>query len=67
MIAVMLITLATVLPHKQRAWVIEHFEWVERRTGITAILLIGLMLYWLVRLLVFPEAFINLIQGLNQI
>lgn len=40
-----------------------RLEFVERRTGITAMLLISLIAYWLVRLLLFPEAFLNLIQG----
>lgn len=58
-----LVFLAAVLPPRQQAWLVGRLELVERRTGITAILLVGLMLYWLVRLLLFPEAFINLIRG----
>ncbi len=54
---------AAILPAKPRNWLIDRLEWVERRTGITAILLVGLVLYWLIRLLVFPAAFINLIKG----
>jgi hypothetical protein len=66
-VGIALIALTTILPHKLRVGVIERFEWVERRTGVTAILLIGLILYWLARLLLFPQAFINLIQGLYLI
>ncbi|GIK39797.1 MAG: hypothetical protein BroJett011_36300 [Chloroflexota bacterium] len=62
-VALLLVTWAAILPGQQRTWFIGRLEWVERRTGITAILLIGLMLYWLIRLLVFPEAFINLVKG----
>ncbi len=62
-VALLLVTWAAILPQQQRAWFIGRLEWVERRTGITAILLVGLMLYWLIRLLVFPEAFINLVKG----
>ena len=62
-LALVLVVWATILPQKQRIWLIGQLEIVERRTGITAILLIGLVLYWLVRLLIFPEAFINLIKG----
>lgn len=58
-----LVFLAAVLPPRQHAWLVGRLELVERRTGITAILLVSLMLYWLVRLLLFPEAFINLIRG----
>lgn len=62
-VALLLVIGTTILPQQQRAWFIGWLEWVERRTGITAILLVGLMLYWLIRLLVFPEAFINLVKG----
>lgn len=62
-LALTLIAAATILPHRQRNWLAGQLEIVERRTGITAILLIGLVLYWLIRLLVFPEAFIYLIKG----
>ncbi len=62
-LALVLIVGATILPQKQRNWLIGQIEVVERRTGITAILLVGLVFYWLVRLLVFPEAFINLVKG----
>lgn len=62
-IALVLIAGITLLPQKQRVWVMGQLEMVERRTGITAIMLIGLVFYWLVRLLLFPEAFINLVKG----
>jgi hypothetical protein len=62
-VALALVIWATILPHKQRNWFVGWLEIVERRTGITAILLIGLVLYWLVRLLIFPDAFINLVKG----
>ena len=62
-VAIVLIACATLLPSKPRNWFMTQFELVERRTGITAILLIGLVVYWLIRLLFFPEAFINLIKG----
>lgn len=54
---------AAVLPQRQQSWLIRQLELVERRTGMTAILLVSLMLYWLVRLLFFPDAFLNLIKG----
>ena len=59
----LLIAWSVILPKKQRTWFLAHLEVVERRTGITAILLISLMIYWLIRLLVFPDAFINLVKG----
>lgn len=61
--AVLLVVLATILPQKQRTNFMRKLEIVERRTGITAIVLVSLVLYWLVRLLIFPEAFINLVKG----
>jgi hypothetical protein len=62
-VALLLVAWATILPQQQRAWFIGRLELVERRTGITAILLVSLMLYWLIRLLVFPEVFNNLVKG----
>ncbi|HXV97951.1 MAG TPA: DUF2752 domain-containing protein [Anaerolineae bacterium] len=62
-LALVLVIGATILPQKQRIWLVSWLEIVERRTGITAILLIGLVFYWLVRLLIFPDAFINLVKG----
>lgn len=61
--AFLLIAGSLILPEKQRGWLMGRLEFVERRTGITAMLLISLIAYWLVRLLLFPEAFLNLIQG----
>lgn len=62
-LALILVLGAAILPRPQQTWLISRLEWVEHRTGITAILLVGLMVYWLARLLLFPEAFINLIKG----
>jgi hypothetical protein len=42
---------------------ISKAETLERRTGITIIILGGLILYWLARLLLFPTAFAQLIRG----
>jgi hypothetical protein len=62
-LALILVLVAAILPHHQQTWLIGRLEWVERRTGVTAILLISLVVYWLARLLLFPAAFINLIKG----
>jgi uncharacterized protein DUF2752 len=42
---------------------ITKAEALERQTGITIIILGGLILYWLARLLLFPTAFAQLIRG----
>lgn len=62
-IALLLVAWTAFLPEQQRLWLTGRLEMVERRTGVTAILLIAMMCYWLIRLLVFPEAFINVVKG----
>jgi hypothetical protein len=63
LLAFVLLSCSILLPERSRIWLIRQVERVERRTGITAILLVTLVLYWLIRLLLFPNAFINLIKG----
>ncbi len=53
----------TLLPSRQRYSVINWIDRVERRTRITAILLIAFVVYWLARLLFFRETFVNSIMG----
>lgn len=62
-IALTLIAFAAILPFPLRDKIIYWVEYVEVRTGLTAILLMGLVIYWLVRLLILREAFIELIVG----
>lgn len=61
-IALTLIALAAVLPHAARERIAMWIETLERRTGLTAFLLIGLVIYWLARLLVMQQAFIRLVE-----
>jgi hypothetical protein len=63
LLALIIIAITTFLPATQRHWAINQIKMIERHTGITGIFLIGLVLYWLTRLLFFREAFINLIMG----
>ena len=63
LVALILITGVTLLPSPHRRRVINCVEVVERHTGITAILLIGLVFYWLIRLLILREGFVDLIMG----
>jgi hypothetical protein len=62
-IALALIALATVLPVSPRYKMIKLVENLEQRTGLTVILLMGVVIYWLGRLLILREAYINLIVG----
>lgn len=55
--------LSGVLPEKARGPVIDTVETFERRTGVTVLILIGLILYWLLRLLLFPTQFVQLMRG----
>ncbi len=61
LLALILITIVTLLPALQRQGVINWISLVERHTGITNFLLIGLVFYWLGRLLILQETFIHLI------
>jgi hypothetical protein len=60
-IAMMMI--CTLLPGTVTEPFINKAETLERRTGITVIILSGLILYWLARLLLFPTGFSQLIRG----
>ena len=54
---------STMLPRTWTESFINKTEILERRTGLTIIILSGLILYWLARLLLFPSAFAQLIRG----
>lgn len=57
------LTCIAVAPETLRKQIVRRFESFERQTGITGFLLIGLIVYWLVRLLIFRSAFAQLMQG----
>lgn len=61
--ALTIIAFGTLGPRSQIDRVIAKTEAFERYTGITIILLGGLILYWLARLLLLQAAFVRLIQG----
>ena len=63
LVALALMVVAVCLPPAPRRWLINQVELVERQTGLTALLLVGLVFYWLIRLVFFRAAFINLIIG----
>lgn len=58
-----IITLCTIGPGHQVERLVLRTEAIESYTGITFILLSGLILYWLARLLFLQTAFVRLIQG----
>ncbi|MDO8753201.1 MAG: DUF2752 domain-containing protein [Anaerolineales bacterium] len=60
-IALSLIGITTFLPRGPRDKLVALVEDLERRTGLTAILLLGLIIYWLARSLFMREAFMKLI------
>jgi hypothetical protein len=63
LVGLAIIAFCTVAPRTQIDRVIVKTDALERYTGITMILLGGLILYWLARLLLLQAAFVRLIQG----
>ena len=58
-----MLIICTLLPRTVTESFIDKAEMLERKTGITIIILSGLILYWLARLFLFPTAFAQLIRG----
>ena len=58
-----IIALCTIAPRHHVERIVMKAETMERYTGITLIILGGLIVYWLARLLFLQAAFIRLIQG----
>ena len=63
LIGLLLTAFVTFLPSNSRRHAINWVGRIESFTGITAIFLIGLVLYWLARMIILREAFIHLIMG----
>jgi hypothetical protein len=63
LLALILMAGVIFLPGVQQQWLVSRLMVIERRTGIVAIMLVGLVVYWLTRLIILREAFINLILG----
>ena len=62
LLTIVAVILASILPGSITEPVVSKAEELEGKTRLTTIILIGLMLYWLARLLFFPE-FVQLIRG----
>ena len=60
---VAILIICAMLPGRVTEPFINKAETLERQTGITILILGGLILYWLARLLLFPTAFAQLIRG----
>jgi hypothetical protein len=57
------IALVAVLPDRPRRRLIAQLAKFEHRSGVTAFLLVALLLYWLIRLTIFTGPFINLFRS----
>jgi hypothetical protein len=55
--------LVLLLPRSITQPAISKVEMLEQQTGFTVIILVGLILYWLARLLFLQTAFVQLIRG----
>lgn len=60
-VGLLLIAFCTVAPRQHAERLAMRTEMIERRTGLTFLLIGGLILYWLARLLFMETAFIRLI------
>ena len=61
--AIFALFLSVVLPKSMVQPAIARAELAERKTGLTVLILAGLILYWLARLLFLQSAFVQLIRG----
>jgi hypothetical protein len=62
-IFISILVVSTLLPRSIAEPLVDKTEAMERQTGITIIILGGLILYWLARLIFFPTTFAQLIRG----
>jgi hypothetical protein len=63
LVLISILIIGTLLPRSLTEPLIHKAETLERQTGLTIIILGGLILYWLARLVFFPTAFAQLIRG----
>jgi Protein of unknown function (DUF2752) len=61
--AIVALILSLILPRSIIQPAIARAELIERKTGLTVLILGGLILYWLARLLFLQAAFVQLIRG----
>ena len=63
LLAIVALFLSILLPKSMVQSAISRAERIERKTGLTVLILGGLILYWLARLLFLQSAFVQLIRG----
>ncbi len=63
LLALCLFACASLLPARPHHALVNIVAAVERRTGLTAVLAVGLVAYWLARLLYAPDAMLRLARG----
>ena len=62
-VALALFAAAALLPERPRRLIISGVDTLERRARLSLVASAGLLLYWSLRLLLSPEAFIRLVRG----
>lgn len=60
---IFLVAVATLLPDRPRRRLIEALAGLERRSGLGALVVAGMLLYWLGRLLFFYDTYLPLIMN----
>lgn len=63
LLALVLIAVAAALPARRRASFVRAVAYAERRTGLTGLALVGLLIYWAARLALLPAPLIELLRG----
>ena len=63
LLAIITLILSVLLPKSIIQPAISRAERIERQTGLTVLILAGLIFYWLARLLFLQAAFVQLIRG----
>jgi len=63
LLAFVALILSILLPKAVVQSTFSKVELLERRTGFTVIILVGLILYWLARLVFMQATFVQLIRG----
>ena len=63
LLALALIICGGMLPESRRLALAGAVAAIERRTGLTSLMLIGLLIYWAARLALMPTLFIQMLKG----